>query len=94
MSEMTPHLCRASRALLGWSRQDLAEATRVSLPTVEAYEAADTHGCRWALEPLLMRTLKKAGIQIFMRDDWGGPGVRLQQLPDTFSNDLAAEAAE
>lgn len=90
MSEMTPHLCRASRALLGWSRQDLAEATRVSLPTVEAYEA-DTQGCRWALEPRLARTLERAGIQIFMRDAWGGPGVRLRALPDPLLLSIAAE---
>ena len=93
MSEMTPHLCRASRALLGWSRQDLAEATRVSLPTVEAYEA-DTQGCRWALEPLLARTLEKAGVQIFTRDAWGGPGVRLRRLPDPFPFSVITEGVE
>ena len=75
MSGFTPSVCRAARALLGWSRQDLAEAVRISLPIVEAYES-NSHACRWAIEQLLERAFEEAGIDVFKRDSWGGSGVR------------------
>ncbi len=75
MSGFTPTMCRAARALLGWSRQDLAEAACLSLPIVEAYESK-SHACRWAIEQLLERAFEKAGIDVFKRDAWGGSGVR------------------
>ncbi len=75
MPGFTPTVCRAARALLGWSRQDLAESAHVSLPIVEAYEL-NSHACRWAIEQLLERAFEEAGIDIFTRDAWGGSGVR------------------
>ena len=84
MLGITPSVCRAARALLGWSRQDLAEASRVSLPIIEAYEA-NTHACRWAIEQLLARAFEAAGIDVFTRDAWGGAGVCLRRRHRTLS---------
>ena len=75
MSGFSPIVCRAARALLGWSRQDLAEAAQISLPIVEAYEL-NSHACQWAIEQLLEGAIEEAGIEVFARDAWGGSGVR------------------
>ncbi len=41
---MTPQLCLAARASLGWSRQDLAAATGLAAPILRLYEAGALDG--------------------------------------------------
>ncbi|MEK8092696.1 helix-turn-helix transcriptional regulator [Methylocystis sp. IM3] len=68
---------RAARALIDWSREQLAEASRVSLRTVVDFE-------RGAREPreitkeALRRALEAAGV-IFIDRNGEGAGVRLRK---------------
>jgi transcriptional regulator with XRE-family HTH domain len=36
--ELSPQLCRAARALLDWTAEDLARAARIGITTVQRYE--------------------------------------------------------
>ncbi len=65
-----------ARAALGWGVRNLAAEARVSANTISRYEnGADALG-----ETLLKieRALKKAGV-IFIDENGGGPGVRLEK---------------
>ena len=73
---MTPEQCRAARALLGWSRQSLAEAAKVAERTLVDFE----RGARQPRERTIAdirRTLEEAGVA-FIDSNGGGPGVRLK----------------
>lgn len=37
---LTPEMCRAARALLGWSQQDLANHAGIALKSVSKFESA------------------------------------------------------
>lgn len=69
--------CRAARALIDWSREDLAERSKVGLRTIVDFE-------RGAREPreltkdALRRALEAAGV-LFVEQDDDGPGVRLRR---------------
>lgn len=64
---------RAARALLGWSREDLVEASGVSISALNRLEtgAADTRSSTWRK---VLATLSHAGIEFITRDD-GAVGV-------------------
>jgi transcriptional regulator with XRE-family HTH domain len=64
---------RAARALLQWSREDLADAASVSASTVKNFEAG--RNTIPAVATAIERTLTEAGIE-FIRPDNGGEGVR------------------
>jgi len=67
---------KAARALLGWSQEDLATKSDVSLATVKRLEAADGPlGGRADTGLKLRRALEKAGIEF---TDGNHPGVRLR----------------
>ena len=74
---LTSSQCRAGRALLDWSREQLAASSMVSLRTIVDFE-------RGAREPrdvtldALKRALEKAGVE-FIEENGGGPGVRLKK---------------
>ena len=77
---LTSEQIRAARALLRWDQKDLAQASRVSLPTIKRLEAA--RGALRANSPTidaLERALHTAGIE-FIPENGGGPGVRLRKL--------------
>jgi len=74
---MMPAQCRAARALLGWSQQQLAGAARVGVVTVRQLEAGATQP-RSATYQVLKRALEEGGV-IFVDDDHEGPGVRLKR---------------
>ena len=38
MTQLTPEQCRAARAWLDWSQNDLADAANISLSTVRDFE--------------------------------------------------------
>ncbi|WP_112662328.1 helix-turn-helix domain-containing protein [Microvirga flavescens] len=71
--------CRAARALLNWSQDDLARFARVTLDTLAAFE--DGEAIPHAGERALAAALTAAGI-VFIDDgaisDLGGVGVRLR----------------
>jgi transcriptional regulator with XRE-family HTH domain len=72
--------CRAARALIGWSRDDLAQASHVGFRTIVDFErGARQPQTRTLID--LQRALEHAGV-IFIDEDQGGDGgagVRLQR---------------
>ena len=76
---LTSEQVRAARALLRWEQRDLAEASGVSLPSVKRLETQP--GALAAQERTILelrKALEKAGIE-FIKENGGGPGVRLRK---------------
>jgi transcriptional regulator with XRE-family HTH domain len=71
---MTPAQCRAARALLDWSQQQLADGAGVGVVTVRQFEAGAASP-RNATTEVLMNTLEKAGVKFLAGSD-AGPGVQ------------------
>jgi transcriptional regulator with XRE-family HTH domain len=73
---MTPEQCRAGRALLNWSQDDLSERSRVAARTIRSFEAGGriTEANRASLERALVD-----GDVIFVAENGEGPGVRLKK---------------
>jgi len=70
---------KAARALVGWSQDQLAEASGVSLPTIKRLEAGDGGlGGRASTGEALQSALEAAGV-IFIDENGEGPGVRLRK---------------
>lgn len=78
--KITPDQCRGARAMLKMSQAELAEAAKVSKPTVVDFE----RGVRTPMPNNLISiraALEAAGIE-FIPENGGGPGVRLRK-PDS-----------
>jgi transcriptional regulator with XRE-family HTH domain len=77
-TRITPKLASAARALLGWSRSDLARQVHVSERTIEKYEngLSAPHLNRG----LLRATFEAAGVEFTEGD--GGACVRLKAKPE------------
>lgn len=70
---------KAARALLGWSQDDLAQNSGISVPTIKRLEAVDGDiGGRPETGEALVAALKKAGCE-FIPENGGGAGVRLRK---------------
>ena len=74
---------RAARALLGIDQQTLADAARVSLPTIQRMEASEGN-VRGVIETLtkVVEAFDRAGVELIgeqARSDRGGRGVRLKE---------------
>lgn len=71
---------KAARALVGWSQDDLARHSGVSVPTIKRLEAAADGdiGGRAETGEALVAALQEAGVQ-FIPENGGGVGVRLAQ---------------
>ena len=67
--------CRGARAMLGLSQGQLAEAAKVSRPTVVDFERGTRIPHLNNLEAICI-ALESAGIE-FISENGGGPGVRL-----------------
>ena len=73
---IVPVQCRAARALLGWSQDDLATAAKVSRATLAGFE----NEARCPLPRVLAdirQALEAAGVAIIAQNG-GGLGVRLR----------------
>lgn len=70
-----PEQCRAARALLGWSQDQLSAASKVAKATIANFEA----GKRSPYERTLadMRDALEAAGVLFIAENGGGAGVRL-----------------
>jgi transcriptional regulator with XRE-family HTH domain len=74
---ISPRQCRAARALLDWSQQELAVRAGVGIVTIRQLEA-DVHEPRRATLDVVRRALETAGIE-FIDENGGGVGVRLRK---------------
>ena len=74
----SPTLCRAARALLGWSQWDLAELAGVGRSTVADFERASRTPTP-ENRATLRAALERAGVIFIERDGEAGPGVRLRE---------------
>jgi transcriptional regulator with XRE-family HTH domain len=74
---LLPAQCRAARALLEWSQQDLAKTAGVGVVTVHQLEAGTSEPRRATLEAI-RRTFQTAGVE-FIDENGGGAGVRLRK---------------
>lgn len=77
---MTPAQCRAARALLQWSQQQLADAAKVGVVTVRQFEAGASEPRNATLD-VMSRALEAAGVILQADGEMidGGPGVRLKR---------------
>ncbi|WP_434714721.1 helix-turn-helix transcriptional regulator (plasmid) [Rhizobium sp. YTUHZ045] len=72
---LSPSQCRAARALLAWSEEDLSSASRIARATIAGYEAGKLSPDDQALRDM-KRSLEDAGV-LFIPENGGGAGVRL-----------------
>jgi transcriptional regulator with XRE-family HTH domain len=83
---ITPSQCRAGRALLGWSQEELETASRVSKKTIADFERDQRNQQARTVEAI-ESALKFAGI-IFIPQNGGGEGVRKRSsMPRLFRRD-------
>jgi transcriptional regulator with XRE-family HTH domain len=73
---MTPAQCRAARALLDWTQDELAEAAQIGVVTLRQFENRASQPRR-AILAAIRRALEEAGVRFI--DRGGGPGVRLTE---------------
>ena len=83
--EVAPSQCRAARALLNWSQEQLEAAAKVARKTIADFEREARQPHRRTIDAL-RAALEAAGVE-FIEENGGGPGVRLQrsgigQAPD------------
>jgi transcriptional regulator with XRE-family HTH domain len=70
---------RAARALIGWSAQDLANASSVGVATIRRAELKDRETGMTAPNIAAIRAaLETAGV-LFIDENGEGPGVRLRK---------------
>lgn len=80
MSPLSPAQCRAARALLPWSQDQLAEASGVAKATIANFELGKRTPYDRTLADI-RAALEAAGIQ-FIPENGGGAGVRLAKPND------------
>ncbi len=77
---LTPGQCRAARALLDWTQDDLAARAEVSRSTVRGFEGGQ-HDMQRATTAAIRRAFEAAGIVFLEPDSEDGPGLRLRRSP-------------
>lgn len=76
---MTKEQCRAARALLGWSLDELAKQAEIGRNAIHMFEAGNRTPHRATIKSLRF-ALEQAGVEFL--DNGKGPGVRLIQHDD------------
>jgi predicted transcriptional regulator len=74
-NDIHPAQLRAARALVNWSREDLASHAETTSRTIARIEDSDTVP-RGSTVDAIRAALEKAGVE-FIPENGGGPGVRL-----------------
>ena len=75
--DISPAQLRAARALVDWSREDLAAAAGATARTIARLESGETDP-RPATTKAIRGALEAAGVE-FIAENGGGPGVRLRK---------------
>ncbi len=79
MSQLTSEQVRAARALLRWEQRDLADASKVSLPSIKRLETVPGPlAAQVRTIDALCAALEAAGVE-FIAENGGGAGVRLRK---------------
>ncbi|WP_174064310.1 helix-turn-helix domain-containing protein [Agrobacterium larrymoorei] len=80
---LTSSQCRAARALLNWSKQDLADQSKIDSAIISDFESGRSSAQGTTVEEL-QRCFERAGLK-FIDDNQasaaGGPGVRFALSP-------------
>ena len=79
-STLLPEQCRAARAMLGWSRKQLASAAEVAVGTVIDFERGARQPYKRTLSDL-RRAFESSGI-VFLEANEDGPGLRQRRSRD------------
>ena len=74
-TSLLPELCRGARAILGWSREELAAKSKVSIATLADFEAGKRNPYGRTLADI-RRALEEGGV-MFIPENGAGAGVRL-----------------
>ena len=74
---ITPAQCRAARALVDWSQQQLADAAKIGNATIRNFEGGKSEPQSATLD-VVRRALEKAGVE-FLPPNGSGAGVRLKK---------------
>jgi transcriptional regulator with XRE-family HTH domain len=74
---LTPQQLRGARALIGWSRERLAEESGVPNRTLEKFETG-TGDLKLQTAAKVRRTLEKAGVIFIDPTPDHGPGIMLK----------------
>jgi transcriptional regulator with XRE-family HTH domain len=78
---LTPAQIRAARAMIGWSREELAKRSGVSAPALRDFERLEGGSDpRQGTVHKWQRALEAAGVRFIDADDHDGPGVRLRGM--------------
>ena len=75
---LTPEQLRAARALVDWSRNELAKKSSVSQNTVWGFEQGRSDPKRSTLQKW-QRALEAAGVEFIEPADGKGAGVRMKR---------------
>ena len=77
---MTSEQCRAARAALDWSMDDLAKAAKVSQSTIRDFEAKRRTPIPNNLEAII-KALEAKGIRFWKKD--GSVGIKWTDSPES-----------
>lgn len=86
---ITASQCRAARAMLDWSPEELGEAAGVDPADLVSFESGQSRSDP-QLSDKLRAALEKAGISFIDNNQTsaaGGPGLRLLKSPGEFDTD-------
>jgi len=89
IAKLTGRHIRAGRGLIGWTAQDLANASQVGVATIRRAEAEDGPVRMIAGNvSALIRALEKQGV-VLIEENGGGSGARMK-APDLDTKDDSA----
>lgn len=85
---LTPAQCRAARALLDWTQDELAERAEVSRGTIRGFESGQ-HALQRSTASAVSRALQAGGVVLVDADHQAGEGVRFAGPADAIPGDMA-----
>ena len=74
---ISPNQCKAARALLGWTQEQLAVTAGIGISTVREFELGQRKPIARNRQAIL-DAFSTAGIE-FIDENGGGPGLRLRK---------------
>jgi transcriptional regulator with XRE-family HTH domain len=77
LEDIRPSQVRAARALIGWTRENLAEVSNTTTRNLARIEAGETQP-RLKTLAAVRAALETAGVE-FIPENGGGAGVRLRK---------------